>query len=373
MVGSTPLWFRPPLAQGGAFAYTGRGDYGLTFDLEKFGGLPKGTLVVRTQQWWGTYANVNLNSGSITLPVFPTLTPTAPNDPGTLFMTDFMFTQPLSKNFVVFAGKKSLAAADDDGGIGGGSGFNRFMNLAVVGNPSLLLAMPYSSFMVGMVSPQEWGSLSIWAMDAKDRTTDVFALGDLFADGVIIRPQVKFRTNFFELPGEQRFGGFYKRLDQTDLRFNQPPPGSYPYPTVPGFPTRRDAYTLDYSFEQYLQLYSEETKRGWGVFGRASVSDGNPTPYDYYLCLGLGGYSPFRHARGDQYGVGVYYTGISDQFGPLPRAIFGPRPGWGLEVFYNAQVTPWLSLTPDLQIVKPEAGAIANTSYIGGIRLNLKF
>lgn len=32
-----------------------------------------------------------------------------------------------------------------------------------------------------------------------------------------------------------------------------------------------------------------------------------------------------------------------------------------------------MNLTPDFQIVKPGAGAIANTAYIGGVRLNLKF
>jgi hypothetical protein len=32
-----------------------------------------------------------------------------------------------------------------------------------------------------------------------------------------------------------------------------------------------------------------------------------------------------------------------------------------------------MNLTPDFQIIKPEAGRIANASYIGGLRLNLKF
>ncbi len=35
-----------PLGAGDTFKYTGRGEYDLVFDLEKFGGLPYGKLLV---------------------------------------------------------------------------------------------------------------------------------------------------------------------------------------------------------------------------------------------------------------------------------------------------------------------------------------
>lgn len=159
----------------------------------------------------------------------------------------------------------------------------------------------------------------------------------------------------------------------TDLRFSEPPPGVYPETRVPGFPTLGDSYTIYYGFDQYVRVYSEDTKRGWGLFGRASISDGNPTPLRYFLSAGIGGYSPFRHRQGDQFGIGWFYTGVSNQSGPLPRTLFGPRDGYGIELFYNIQINPWMNLTPDFQIIKPEAGAIAKMDYIGGIRLNLKF
>ncbi|MHB8969324.1 MAG: carbohydrate porin [Pirellulaceae bacterium] len=85
------------------------------------------------------------------------------------------------------------------------------------------------------------------------------------------------------------------------------------------------------------------------LFGRASISDGNPTPLRYYLSAGLGGNSPLRCDRGDNWGIGWYYVSASDEFGPLPRAIFDPQDGSGVEVFYNFQVTPWLNVTPDVQ------------------------
>ena len=357
-----------------SLSYTGRGDYALTFDLEKLGSpLPKGSLVVRAQHWWGQFGNVSLPSGALALPVIAAATPVVPNDPGTPFITDFLLTQPLSKKWVAFMGKRSVLGAIDQDEFSGGNGIDQFSIFGLIANPSLLLAMPYSSFTAGVVSPREWGSVSAFVLDPQDRTKDFFRVDDLFSQGIIMGGEVKVKTNFFGLPGDQHVGGLYKNVELTDLRFNEPPPGQYPQTAVRGFPTLRDSYTIYYGFDQYLQVYSADTKRGWGLFGRASISDGNPTPIRYFLSAGIGGYSPFAHQRGDTFGLGWYYIGASDQFGPLPRALIGPTDGWGTELYYNVQLTPWMNLTPNFQILQPGAQSIADTAYIAGIRLNVKF
>jgi hypothetical protein len=68
----------------------------------------------------------------------------------------------------------------------------------------------------------------------------------------------------------------------------------------------------------------------------------------------LGGYSPLGRKRGDKFGLGWYYVGASNEFGPIPQALFGPRDGTGVETFYSYQVTPWCAITPDVQYLKPE-------------------
>ena len=108
------------------------------------------------------------------------------------------------------------------------------------------------------------------------------------------------------------------------------------------------------------------------MFGRASISDGNPTPVQYFLSAGLGGSSPIRRERGDTFGIGWFFVGASNQFGPLPNLLFGPRNGTGVELYYNIQINPWLNLTPDVQFIRPESGAIAENSFIYGIRVNAK-
>jgi porin len=363
----------PALEEGNTFKYTGRNEYEMTVDLEKFGGMPKGTLFVRAQQWYGQYGNVSANTGSFPPAIFPAALPPAPNNEGMPYITDFLLTQPLSKNWVVFAGKKNVIGAADQDDFAGGNGTAQFMNQAFIANPAFLLGLPYSSFTAGVVSPREWGGFSAYVFDPQDRTREFFKLDDLFSKGVIVGGEVKVKTNFFSLPGEQHVGAMWKHVELTDLRFNEPPPGVYPEPVVPGFPTLKDSYTIYHGFDQYLRVYSEDSKRGWGLFGRASISDGNPTPVKYFLSGGIGGYSPFAYKRGDTFGIGVYYVGASQEFGPLPRALVGPRDGYGVELFYNFQLTPWMNLTPDFQMIRPEGGALANNSYIGGFRLNMKF
>ena len=57
----------PPLGEGNVFSYTGRSEYDAVVDLEKFGGLPHGRLLVRAEQWYGEDGNVSLRTGALML------------------------------------------------------------------------------------------------------------------------------------------------------------------------------------------------------------------------------------------------------------------------------------------------------------------
>jgi porin len=360
-----------PLGLGDTFKYTGRAEYDFVFDLEKFGGLPHGSLLVRAEHWWGEFGNVSLRTGALTPAVFPALLPPVPDGQGVPYITNFVVTQPLSEQFVVFAGKKDVLGAADQDIFAGGDGTTQFVNQAFIANPAFLLALPYTGFTAGFASPQDWGMVSAFVYDPKDRTQDFFNLDDLFEAGIIVGSEVKVNTKFFGKPGEQHVGAIWKHVDLTDLTFAEPPPGDYPYDPVPGFPTKSDSYTIYYGFDQFLRVYSEKEQRGWGLFGRASISDANPTPLRYFLSLGLGGNSPIRTRQGDTFGIGWYYVGASNEFGPLPRAVFDPQDGTGVEIFHNFRITPWMSLTPDVQYIRPGNRGIADDAFVYGLRLNL--
>ena len=359
------------LGKGDSGAYTGRGEYDLVFDLDKLVGLPKGRLLVRAEHWFGDYGNVSLRTGAFTPAVFPALLPLAPNDPGIPYLTNFFYTQPLTKRLAVFLGKRDLIGAHDQDKFAGGDGTHQFVNQALIANPAFLIGLPYSTYAIGMVTPQDWGRATVFVYDAKDRTTEFFDLGDLFSTGVIVGSEVKVNTRFFGLPGEQHIGAIWKHHEMTDLSLGAATPGVYPEPTVQGIPTKHDAYTIFYGFDQYLLNWSKDSNRGWGVFGKASISDGNPTPFRYNLSLGIGGDSPFSGERKDNFGLGWYFNGASSAFGPLPRLLLDPRNGTGVEMFYNVQVTPWLNVTPDIQFVSPGT-SLGSDSFVYGLRVNTR-
>jgi porin len=363
----------PVMGSGDTFKYTGRGEYDLLFDLEKFGGLPYGSLLVRAEHWYGEYGNVSLHTGAFPPAVFAAATPPVPNEPGTPYITNFLLTQPLSKELVVFVGKKDVLGSLDQDDFAGGDGSDQFVNQALIANPAFLLGLPYTSFTMGAVMPRDWGMVTTYIYDPRDRTQDFFKVDDLFAEGIIMGGEVKLKTRFFGKKGHQHLGAMWKHRELTDLSFAEPPPGEYPSPVVPGFATLSDSYTIYYGFDQYLVQFADNPERGYGLFARASISDGNPTPVRYFLSAGFGGFSPVigKH-RGDTFGLGWYYVGASNEFGPLPQAIFGPEDGTGVELFHNFQVNKWMNITPDVQYIRPEASAISDDAFVYGIRLNVR-
>jgi porin len=370
------------LDPGDTFKYTGRGEYDLIIDLDKSAGLSGTKLLIGAQHWWGQFGNVSFNTGSLTPVVLPAIAPPAPNDPGDLFLTDFLFTQNLSEDLIVFAGKKNILGTADQDIFAGGDGTDQFMNQALLANPAYLLALPYSSYTAGVILPQDWGMATAYVWDPRDRTTDGLSMDDLFADGVLVGVQVKVRTNCFKKPGEFHVGGIWKHVDLIDLSQAVPPPNGLPStPVAAGVSTIGDAYTIYSGFDQYLQVFpgkrrgplQSQLPRGWGLFGRASVSDGNPTPFEYFLSLGIGGDTRYRDNRGDAFGIGWFFNGVTDKFGPAATAAFGPQKGTGVEAYYKFQLTPWLAVTPDVQFIRPGFSNFTSgdDALVYGLRVNL--
>ena len=89
------------------------------------------------------------------------------------------------------------------------------------------------------------------------------------------------------------------------------------------------------------------------MFGRFGASDGNPNPMHYFYSLGLGGKGVIPNRANDRYGFGFYYI---DNKSPKLQGVFRStkllRDEYGFEWFYNIAITPWLQLTPDLQVVR---------------------
>ncbi len=367
----------PPFLQGDRFGYFGRGEYDLYLDLDKLVGLPHGKFLARLENWWGQFGNASLATGALTPAIFPDILPPVPNGEGQPFLSNFVWTQPLHKHFAVYVGKKDIVGEFDQDKFSGGDGTNQFMNQALIVNPSFLISLPYSSFVTGFVIPGKDGRFAFAARDPEERIEDFF--GDsLFSKGFILITEARIRVNFWDKPGHQTLGFVWKGFDQANLQTLGTPILPAPLEEPPG--TKPQAWVVYWGFDQHLQVYSRETygqERGWGLFGRLSLSDGNPTPVRWFGSLGIGGDSPFAspfHGRkNDTFGIGMFYVGASDQFGPTATTFLDPTDGWGVEAFYNLEIVPWMRLSPDVQLLRP--GALNNLAtdlaFVGGFRLKI--
>ena len=71
--------------------------------------------------------------------------------------------------------------------------------------------------------------------------------------------------------------------------------------------------------------------------------------------------------------MGWYYSGTSNQIGPLIEALVGPvGDGQGMEIFYNYELTPAIHITPDMHLIVPAADDI-DPSLIFCVRAKMDF
>ena len=110
--------------------------------------------------------------------------------------------------------------------------------------------------------------------------------------------------------------------------------------------------------------------QGFGLFGRFGLTDGEVNPVQEFYSIGLGGKGMIPGRDNDSFGVGYYYLAISDK---LPRVIERrTQDEQGVELYYNVAVTPWLHITPDLQVIEP-ARENVDTTVVAGVRMKIDF
>jgi porin len=134
-------------------------------------------------------------------------------------------------------------------------------------------------------------------------------------------------------------------------------------------PTKHSAGTVTYRADQVLYADAQDPNRKWTLNSDLGLTDGNPNPIRWFANLSLVGTSPILGRDNDTVGIGYYHLGVSNL--PILK-IHGIGAENGVELFYNAAVTPWFHLTPDIQILDP-AKQSTPTALLVGIRGRLSF
>jgi len=372
----------------------------LNVDTQKAGLWPGGFFKVQTVTSFGD--NVMRDTGAM-VPANITWMLPSPTETDT-GLQELAYTQFLSQHFGVFLGKINSIAPTN---VLHGDYTTGFLNTGI--NLPLALAMvPLSAYGAGaLYLPSHDVTLAAMVLDP-DGTIMNDDLGDAFHNGVMALGSADLKIKPGGLPGHQNLTLAWSNKDRTSLV--QDPANvarlllasHYPLLGDPGpvlieifdklglpatpAPLNQESETWAavYSFEQFLWQPAGDPKHGIGMFFSAGVSDGKANPIKYSYSLGLVGKGVVPGRPRDDLGIGWARTQFSNDFVPFLRDHFdlGLDHEDAIEVYYNASVTPWLSLSPSLQIISPALNKVLDssgnfqnldTTYIAGVRLGIRF
>jgi porin len=357
----------------GEWVYGGRGDLTGTLDTQKAGLWPGGFLTVELEGNWND--SVNGKTGGLNPANSNQLFP-LPSD-NNVALPNLSFAQFLSHYAGVTAGKFQTVTTGDVNEFAHGKGDTQFLNLAFNINPVALVA-PYSTLGAGVIGlptkdPRE-AIVSFLVLSATGKaSTDGF--DDL--NGAIFAGSGRVRTDFFGRTGHQLVGALYSNKSYTsiDQRIGFAIENR-------ALAKQADTWAVFYNFDQFLYETDKSKGHGVGLFGRFGASEGNPNPSQYFYSIGLGGKGMIAGRDLDQCGIGYYYASVNNpefQFPFTTRSFL--RDEWGFEAYYNVALTPWLLLTPDIQVIGPSqkkriVGGFLDREYIDtatilGVRLQV--
>lgn len=341
------------------FAYGGRNDYLIKMDGEKLG-LNEGLFIdLHGETRFGEAVNGEV--AALSPPNTALLFPVPGRNISAL--SGVMFTQFLSEDFAVYTGKiNTLDGYLHPFAAGGGS--KQFMNLSLNFPPILARLVPYSSLGAGfLVLEDKQPIFSLLAIDPTGQPTQS-GFDDVFGEGITLYGQAIKPVELGDLPGHHVLAAAWGNrtvtsLDQTSFLNSLPDPVGPPE-------QKSSSWAVHYSGDQMLWIDPCNSARRWGVFGQASISDGNPNPIRWYASAGFGGTGLYATRPADSWGIAAYRMQLGSAVKQtLPGANLGNETGF--EAYYNIAVTPWFHLTPDVQVLDGFRKNFDN-SVVAGLR-----
>ena len=333
----------------------GRGDIILNLDTQKLGLWPGGFLNVEAE---GNFIpddqlrkTTNGRTGALMFVNNSQIYPTPAGD--NFNLPAFNFTQFLSPYFGLTLGKYATVTSNsgDMNEFAHGKGDTQFMNMALNLNPNIALTVPYSTLGAGIIAlPTKDPHHAIVNFLVLSSTGKASTSGfeDLSDDNLTFAGEGRMRTDFFGMTGHQLFGFSYSNRKFTSI--DQNARFIFENGALEG---KKGSWNIHYNFDQYIYEPKKGSGEGIGMFGRFGASDGNPNFMHFFYSLGIGGKGVIPNRERDRYGFGFYYIDVNNpELQGLFRGAKLLRDEYGFEVFYNIAITPWLMLTPDVQVVR---------------------
>ncbi len=330
----------------GAWQYGGRGNITLNLDSQKLGLWPGGFFNLEAEGNWAS--SVNGNSGALMTVNTNQLFPLPPGDIFAVPAWNFM--QFFSPYAGIVIGKLDTTSGDMNE-FAHGKGDTQFMTLALNFNGPALFTTPYSTLGTGVIilptkDPKE--AILNFSVMQTNGLPNVSGFGDLNGNKLTFAGEGRVRTDFFGRTGHQVFGATFSNQKFTSI--DQNVRVVVENRELEG---KKGSWNIHYNFDQYLYEPKKGSGQGVGIFARFGASDGNPNFMHYFYSLGIGGKGMFESRPNDRFGLGYYYMDVNN---PKLTGLFQNtkllRDEYGFEAFYNFAITPWLQLTPDIQVVR---------------------
>jgi len=243
----------------------------------------------------------------------------------------------------------------------GGGGREGFQHIAFAGPPSIFT--PPSIFGALLSFPVNRLSVSVGIWDAQS-AVNRWGFSDLFEEGVAGMVSVTLPVTIAGRLGFQSLtlmGDNKRGLDLDDIPDLLLPPES-----EAAVGERRGGWLVRYAFQQFIRQDPANPARGWGIFGKLSLWDGNPTPLRWSMNLGVTGSPPIAARPRDRFGLAYFRVSASSALRNGLAPILGLGPEQGAEAFYTFDVARGrVRATITVQIVDPVIKSAKTAGFLG--------
>jgi porin len=373
------------VVDGGAERRTNVGtslNVGLQLDLMRMGLVPGGLLSIRAEGDFGK--SIIADAGTITAVNYNALFPigTLAND--TMTLSDLYYTQFIGPKFGVFAGRFDTfhdGLIMEFAGSGNRTGERGFLNTNLTAPQMVAITTPYVTALGGgiVARPSEKFEFSAIVLDKAESalTNGLNTLGDEGWNG-LVAALTQYRVA--GLPGGAQvaasfvWGGEFTDLGGGALLGLRP---------SPELEEESKSWNLVGNVWQYVKVFEDVPEgnmelhdgvpdlRGLGLFLIWGVADQDTNPFKWSVAGGVGGKGLIPGRENDAFGIGYFYNELNQ--GGVVDATQNLRSfEQGFEIFYEAAVTGWFRLTPDIQVVRPGLGN-NDTAVILGLRALVDF
>jgi porin len=361
-----------------AFRYSGSTDYTLTLDTGKMGLWKGGTILLNAETKWGD--GIDQKVGALMPVNFDAHKPGYGEGCQMTLSEYILFQQVFDGKLVLIAGKLDGSRAFDRNAFANDER-TQFMNLAFRNVPIIGAFAPYTNLGAGFVlNLTDYLSTVTAVVDSQGQAkTTGFETTFHGPTHTSIIHEWDLRVKPFGLPGTQRIGFLWSSMESPELQPVSPFKETGPFLlSVVGpklfnkmakllpYEQKPDNVGLYYNFDQYLYTEKDDPTQGIGLFGRFGWARQDVNPICHFYSIGVGGKGVLPDRDQDTFGVGYYFVDLSND---MPYWFHSEQ---GVECYYNIEITPWLHITPDLQVIVDPGGTSANdVSLVYGFRMQV--